>query len=75
MTFKDYYDALPPKAPKAPKTEFVLRMAKLCKREPQTIRMWLSGRQRPDALAQSVIAKELGASESELFSAGSHETH
>lgn len=74
MTFKDYYDSLPPKAPMAPKRAFVLRFAKLCKRSERTVYMWLMGVQKPDALAQSIIAKELGTTEQELFPT-EHETH
>ena len=31
------------------------------------VRMWCTGRQTPDALAQSVISKELGVPEEVLF--------
>lgn len=75
MTFKDYYDALPPRAPMAPKRAFVQKIAKLCMRSEKTVYMWLMGVQKPDALAQSVIAKELGTPENELFPLDSHETN
>lgn len=75
MTFKDYYDTLPPKAPMAPKRAFVQEIARLCRCNEKTVYQWLIGAQRPTALAQSVIAKKLGTPENELFPLDSHETH
>lgn len=75
MTFKDYYKSLPSRAPMAPKQAFIRRIAKLCKRSEQTVYMWISGVQKPDALVQSVIAKELQIPEQELFPLDNHETH
>lgn len=75
MTFKDYYDALPKRAPMAPKRMFVLKIAKLCKRSERTVYMWIMGIQKPDALVRSVIAKELNIPEHELFPLDDHETH
>ena len=65
--FRQMYDALPTERPKAPKTEWVKRMADLCMVHPTTVRCWLAGTQKPDALRISLLAKELGVSENELF--------
>lgn len=67
-SFREIYDALPGRSTvKTPKTEFVERIAAVTKRTTQTVRMWLNGSQNPDALAQSVIEKELGIPATDLF--------
>ena len=56
-TFRQIYDNLPERsAVKAPKTRFVERIAALTKKSTKTVRCWLSGTQRPDALAMSVAS-------------------
>lgn len=50
-TFGDVYRALP-EPPKAPKQAFVEEIAQLCICSQQTVRMWIQGTQRPDALKQ-----------------------
>ena len=67
-TFIGYYDALPDrKISKAPKSAFVDRIAEITMKSTKTIRCWLAGTQKPDALAQAMIEKELGIPASELF--------
>lgn len=65
--FRKIYDALPPKADVAPKTQFVRRIADLCKVHETTVRCWIAGAQKPDKLKISLIAKELNVPEAELF--------
>lgn len=66
--FRQIYDALPPRNVQlAPKTAWVKRIAKLCKVHDVTVRCWLAGTQKPDALRISLIAKELKVREDELF--------
>lgn len=65
--FSQFYNALPPKAEVAPKTAFVRKMAALCRVHVVTVRCWIAGTQKPDALKTSIIAKELGIPENELF--------
>ena len=65
--FRQIYDALPSKAPKAPKSAFVAEIAELVKVHEVTVRCWIAGTQKPDALKTSIIAKHLGVSENELF--------
>lgn len=60
QSFKQIYLSLPAKAEKAPKTEFVERIAAITKKSKKTIYCWLNGAQVPDALTQSVLEKELG---------------
>lgn len=67
-TFVEFYEQLPKRqAVPTERTKFIRRIADATKRSDQTVRMWLSGRQRPDALTQSVIAKVLKVPASELF--------
>ena len=67
-TFRGYYDALPDrKISKAPKSAFVDRIAEITMKSTKTIRCWFAGTQKPDALAQAMIEKELGIPASELF--------
>lgn len=67
-TFRGYYEALPDrKVSKAPKSAFVDRIAEVTMKSTKTVRCWLAGVQKPDALAQAVIEKELNIPASELF--------
>lgn len=63
-TFREIYEALDPVPPK---TKWILRIARATMRSENAVRMWLSGRQIPDMLVQSVIAKELGVPVEGLF--------
>lgn len=65
--FRQIYDELPPKKAVSPKQAFVNEMADLCKVHPTTVRCWLAGAQKPDALRISLIAQRLGVPENELF--------
>lgn len=65
MTFKDYY--LREKAKPSPAQNFLTDMAQLTKRSSVTVRMWLQGKQVPDALTQSLIAERLNTDASTLF--------
>lgn len=65
--FRQIYDALPSKAPIAPKTAWVKEIAALCMVHEITVRCWIAGTQKPDALKTSIIAKHLGVPETELF--------
>lgn len=66
-TFRKIYDKLPERTVEAPKAAFVRRIADLCKVHPTTVRCWLAGTQKPDALRTSLISKELRVPENELF--------
>lgn len=63
-TFKEIYDALDPVPPK---TKWVQRIANVTMRSENAVRMWLNGRQTPEPLVQTVIAKELGVPVEGLF--------
>ncbi|WP_289700253.1 helix-turn-helix domain-containing protein [Duncaniella muris] len=65
-TFGELYRALP-ESPKAPKQAFVEEIAELCMCSQQTVRMWIQGTQRPDALKRKLIAERLGYNEEQLF--------
>lgn len=68
MSFRKLYDSLPDRSTvKAPKTEFVNKIAEITMKSTKTVRCWLAGTQKPDALSQSVIEKELGVSSNILF--------
>ena len=53
--------------PTPPKTKFVRELAELCMCSEQTVRMWIQGVQRPDALKQKLISEKLGVPATELF--------
>lgn len=46
---------------------FISKVAEITHRQETTVRMWLSGRQTPDELAKSIIAKEFDMSVNDLF--------
>lgn len=50
-----------------PANAWIERVAKVSRRSPMTVRMWLNGKQYPDDLAREVIAKELGVDAKALF--------
>ncbi len=63
-TLKSIYDALDPIPPK---TAWIKRVAKAAKVSEFTVRMWLNGRQVPQAGIQELVARELGVPAEELF--------
>lgn len=67
LTFKELY--LREKEKPSPAQSFIKEIAQLTKRSEVTVRMWILGRQVPDALAKSMIAEYLGISEDALFPA------
>lgn len=70
-TFVEIYEGIDKRPPlPTPRKEFMAKIADLTKRSEFTVRMWCTGRQTPDALAQSVISKELGVPEEVLFPEG-----
>ncbi len=64
-TFFDLYNER--KCKPTPAQEFVSEVAKITHRTENTVRMWLSGQQTPDALAQSIIAEHFNVSVTTLF--------
>lgn len=64
-TFFDLYNEQ--KSKPTPAQEFISEVARITKRTTNTVRMWLSGQQTPDALAQSIIAEHYGVSINTLF--------
>ena len=66
IAFSDIYHSLPRQA-KAPKQAFVEDIAALCCCSQQTVRMWIQGVQRPDALKQKIISEHLGVDTDILF--------
>lgn len=65
MTFKDLY--LREKEKPTPAQSFIEDIAEMTKRSANTVRMWLQGKQTPDALAQSLIAEKFDIDVSTLF--------
>lgn len=67
--FRRLYDELPERSQEigAPKADFVRMVARETKKRPATVRAWLYGVQKPDALTLSVIARITGKPEEELF--------
>lgn len=65
MTFKELYESK--KRKDTPAQEFVKKVASITKRKEITVRMWISGAQRPDRLAAAMIAQWTGVDAAELF--------
>ena len=68
-SFRELYDEVwgPAREASENAREFIRRCAEVTKRSEVTVRMWLCGKQVPDALAQDVLANELGIPASVLF--------
>ena len=64
-SFKDLYEEEKKKPTSA--QIFVSDVAKLTKRSEATVRMWISGRQVPDELAQNMIAEKFNVDVETLF--------
>lgn len=64
-TFKELYDEELRKPTAAQK--FVSEVSELTHRSEVTVRMWLSGRQVPDELAQTIIAQKFNVDVKSLF--------
>ena len=73
-TFAERYKALPNRAC-APKTKFVREISELCMCSQQTVRMWIQGVQKPDALKQKTISEYMGVPVGELFPVGGGEVN
>ena len=65
-SFRSIYNSLP-KNTQSPKAQFIQEIAELCKVSEITVRMYISGVYRPDALKRSLIAKKLNANPDTLF--------
>lgn len=65
MSFKDLY--LQEKEKPTPAQSFIEEIAELTKRSTNTVRMWIQGKQKPDALAQTQIAERFNIDVSSLF--------
>lgn len=65
--FREIYESLPARAGKAPKTVWIEHLAKITMKSEQTVRCWVYGTQKPDALTISILSKELGVPADELF--------
>ena len=64
-SFRDLYEEEKKKPTSA--QIFVSDVAKLTKRSEATVRLWISGRQVPDELAQSLIAEKFNVDAETLF--------
>lgn len=52
---------------KTPAQEFISEVARITHRTETTVKMWLSGQQKPDALVCSIIAEHFSVEVSSLF--------
>lgn len=67
-SFKEIYEGYAKRPPlPTPRKEFIRRMADVTKKSEATVKMWVIGRQIPDALTQDVLAKELKVPAATLF--------
>jgi hypothetical protein len=68
LTFRGQYFSLPNKSD-SPKARFIKEIAQLCLVSETTVRCWIAGEYRPDALKQKLIAEKLHRKPEELFPA------
>lgn len=64
-TFKELYDERKNKP--TPAQEFIAEVASITHRTETTVRLWLCGQQKPDALACSIIAEHFDVPAEGLF--------
>lgn len=66
MTLKDYYNSLKKEIP--PKKAFVSKIADMCGVDLFTVRMWVTGRNKPSKPEYyDILSKETGIPKEELF--------
>lgn len=68
-SFKDLYDEIwiPSRQARLNARDFIKRCANATKKSEVTVRMWLCGKQQPDALSQEALSNELGIPAEQLF--------
>ena len=66
-TFREIYENIPVRQQVSERVKFIRKIADLTKKSDFTVRQWIAGRQRPDALTQTVIARHLKVQAEELF--------
>lgn len=64
-TFRQLYEEEKNKA--TPAQSFIRKVAKMTHRRTTTVKMWVIGRQKPDELAKSIIARAYNCSAETLF--------
>lgn len=64
-TFKQMYDE--EKAKPTPAQAFISEVARITHKSEQTVKMWLTGRQKPDGLTCEVIASHYNVKVETLF--------
>jgi len=67
MTFRGQYFILPDRSEDTPRSRFIKEIAALCLVSETTVRCWIAGEYKPDALKQSMISEKLGVSSKQLF--------
>ncbi len=67
-SFREIYEGYAKRPPlPTPRKEFIKRIADVTKKSETTVKMWVMGRQVPDALTKDVLAKELKVPAAALF--------
>ena len=74
-TFREFYLNISPKKTITPRQQFIDEICKVTKKCEKTVRCWISETQKPDALAQGIIAEKLQIPEGELFPEGNYNYH
>jgi hypothetical protein len=67
LTFRGQYFTLPDRSEDTPRARFIKEIAALCLVSETTVRCWIAGEYKPDALKKSLIAEKLGVSPELLF--------
>lgn len=70
MTLKQLYEQArdsKSEQPQTPAMKFITRCMNAAKVKENTVRLWISGKRIPDALAQEALSKELGIPAEQLF--------
>lgn len=70
MTLKQLYEQArdsKPEPQQTPAMKFITRCMNAAKVKENTVRLWISGTRRPDALAQEALAVEFGIPAEQLF--------
>lgn len=64
-TLKEFYEEIV--VPQNPQIAFIHRISELTHKSELSVRLWIKGTHKPDALTIKVIAEELGADPNTLF--------
>lgn len=67
LTFRGQYFSIDEKQAESPKAKFIREISELCLVSETTVRCWIAGEYKPDAIKAKLIGEKLGVEPQILF--------